>query len=149
MVLVDGAAPLSEGAIMSTYSLEFHVFDAKGERTGETVCLATVSNGTIQGKMRHIVEDVLALGVVPIGITGPIVAVTHDDADLVAYSLAHRSAALWDAGVTDDGIVVAVDANGSEIPFRFANNPPLPDLISLHNPEDGEVSPGDLPHISN
>lgn len=128
---------------MSTYSLVFHVFDENAERTGETIRLATVSDGEVKGKMRRIVEQRLALGVVQIGITGPIVNVTVNDPDLLAYSLANRSADLWDAGVIEDGIVVAVDDNDVEIPFRYANEPPMSDLLGTEDQEDVEPIPLD------
>lgn len=128
---------------MSSYELRFYTFDDQGERTGATTRLATISDGDIKGRMRRIVEEVISLGVVDIGVTGPIVRVTENDPDLVAYALALRSAALWDAGVVDDGIVVAVDENDVEIPFRYAKEPPVSDLVGVTAQENIDPLPVD------
>lgn len=123
---------------MSSYVLVFHMFDENGERTGDSQRLAAVVDGKVTGRLRRLVEEQVALGVVPIGITGPVERVTLDEPDLVAYAIAQRSAALWDAGVTDDGIVVAVDDEGVEVPFRYANEPPISDLLGVESQEDVE-----------
>jgi hypothetical protein len=128
---------------MSSYGIVFHVFDENGERTGETQRLATVVDGKVTGRLRRVVEERVLIGVIPIGITGPVERVTLDDPDLVAYAVAQRSGELWDAGITSDGIIVAVDEDGVEIPFRYAKEPPVSDLLGAESQQDVEPIPVD------
>jgi hypothetical protein len=121
---------------MSSYRLEFRLFDQDGEWTGETIPLAHVKDGKVTGKMRRAVEQQISLGTIQIGLTGPVEPVTFNTPDLVAYALSLRTSDLWDAGVTDDGAVVAIDEDDKEIRFMYANDPPTSDILGLDDQEE-------------
>lgn len=114
---------------MASYDFVMFVTDQFGERTGKRIKLATVTDGKVTGRMIRATREQIDLGSIRIGITGPIVDYTADDADMVAYALARSNGAFDRHNIDERGDVVAIDADGNEVPFRYRAQSVLSDVI--------------------
>lgn len=114
---------------MATYDLVMFVTDEFGERTGKRIKLSTVADGEVTGRMIRATREQINLGSIRIGITGPIVEYTADDADMVAYALGRSNGAFDRHNIEERGDVVAVDVDGNEVPFRYRPQSVLSDVI--------------------
>jgi hypothetical protein len=104
---------------MRNYDLVLMVTDPDGERTGKEILVASVRGAGVTGRMKRGVESVVATGMT-LGITGPTVDLTLRAPDLIAAALSLSRRAFMQASMRERGVIVAVDMDGNEIPFRYS-----------------------------
>lgn len=127
---------------MATYDL---ILKVAGEEdfTGEDIPVARVRGNRITGRMSGQTREIVDRGSVQIGITGPDVEFTLDDADLVAFALSMSIGSFIEAGIDERGTVVAVDEDGDEITFRYDGEVSASDYINPAIPVTGDLAPVD------
>ena len=127
---------------MARYDLILRVAGEE-DFTGDEIPVGRVSGNRITGRMSGQIREIVDRGSVQIGITGPVVDYTLDDADLVAYAVSMSIYSFIEAGIDERGTVVAVDESGDEIPFRYEGEASGGDYINTTIPVTGDLAPVD------
>lgn len=104
---------------MASYDLILIGTRLDGEPTGGETEVARVRGNRVTGKLRDAVREVAQIGSTRIGIVGPVVPVTLDDPDLIAYSVSLNLGAIREADIRQRGPIVARTPDGDDIPFRY------------------------------